>query len=101
MAVIGQPIQKRGGQIGAHVEGSRWTTWSQSLDGFELGKWLKENKPEYLERFVLATGVIDESVEEYCEKYNCRVVYKPYSRKEIMEVISELAGKYDLGNKEV
>ncbi len=70
-------------------------------NGFELGEWLHKNKPHYMERFVLATGIIDVEVEEYCHKYHCRSIIKPYSKEEILETIAELADKYNLGNKEV
>ncbi len=69
------------------------------MNGYELGEWLHEHKPHYMERFVLATGVIDDEVEEYCHKYHCRSLIKPYSKEEILETIAELADKYNLGNK--
>ncbi len=71
------------------------------MNGYELGEWLHKHKPHYCERFVLATGVIDVEVEEYCHKYHCRSLIKPYSKKEILETIAELADKYSLGIKEV
>ncbi len=70
------------------------------MNGFELCKWLHKHKPHYLERFVLATGIIDVEVEEYCHKYHCHSIIKPYSKEEILETIAELAYKYNLGNKE-
>ncbi|MEE8429779.1 MAG: PAS domain S-box protein [Candidatus Desulfatibia sp.] len=71
------------------------------MNGFELCEWLHKHKPHYMERFVLATGVIDVEVEEYCRKYNCHPIIKPYSKEDILKTIAELAHKYNLGNKEV
>ena len=71
------------------------------MNGFELGEWLHKHKPHDMERFVLATGIVDVEVEEYCHKYNCRSLMKPYSIEEILETVAELADKYNLGNKEV
>ncbi len=71
------------------------------MNGYELCEWLHENKPYYLERFVLATGVIDVEVDEYCHKFHCHSIIKPYSKEQILETIAELADKYNLGNKEV
>ncbi len=71
-----------------------------TMNGYELCEWLHENKPYYLERFVLATGIIDVEVEEYSSKYHCLSIIKPYSKDDILETIAELADKYNLGNKE-
>ncbi len=60
------------------------------MNGLEVGKWLKKNKPGYLKKFILATGVIDIEIEDYCAQYGCRKILKPYNANEVFKVIGEV-----------
>ncbi len=62
------------------------------MDGYELGKWLQENKPEYLERFVLITGMIEKDVEDFCVRNDCKYMTKPVEREDILEMIHAVVG---------
>ncbi len=57
------------------------------MDGFELGNWFHANKPDYLKKFVLVTGNIDQEVEDYCSKRGCRYLMKPFNQKELLDAV--------------
>lgn len=58
--------------------------------GFELGRWLKENKPRYMERLVLATGLIDDDLLIYCNEHKCRCLHKPFGEEVLLEAVKEI-----------
>ncbi len=60
------------------------------MRGFEVGKWLTKNNPDYLKKFVFATGFIDIEIEDYCGQYGCRKMPKPYNTKELLKVIGKV-----------
>ncbi len=60
------------------------------MDGFELCRWVMENKPGHMERFVLATGIIGSEVDEFCSKYNVKYINKPFDKIELLEIISKI-----------
>ncbi len=57
------------------------------MTGLELGNWLYENKPEYLSRFVLVTGSVDITAENYCLQHGCRQLVKPFRMDELISTI--------------
>ena len=59
----------------------------QKMDGMEVAKWLHDHKPEQLKKFILLTGVIDKSVEDFCEKYQCTWLIKPVLKGQLLEQI--------------
>ena len=60
------------------------------MNGVELGNWLYKNKPHYLNRFVLVTGSIDMTVENYCLQHGCRQLVKPFKMDELISIIYEV-----------
>ncbi len=62
------------------------------MDGYELGRWLQENRPEYLEKFVLVTGMIEKEVEDFCDENNRKYLTKPVEREDILEMIQTVVG---------
>ncbi|MEE8484514.1 MAG: response regulator [Nitrospinota bacterium] len=62
------------------------------MDGYELGRWLQENRPEYLEKFVLVTGMIEKDVEDFCDENNRKYLTKPVEREDILEMIQTVVG---------
>jgi PAS domain S-box-containing protein len=60
------------------------------MGGLELGDWLRENKPDYLKRFVIATGAIETKMKEYCDRNNCYYIQKPYKGDELYETLNKI-----------
>lgn len=58
--------------------------------GLELGRWLKENKPRYMERLVLATGLIDDDLLRYCSEHKCKCLHKPFGEEVLLEAVKEI-----------
>ncbi|MBI3580793.1 MAG: PAS domain S-box protein [Nitrospinae bacterium] len=62
------------------------------MDGFKVGNWLREHRPEQFRRFILITGTIDSEVVEYSGNFGCRVLQKPFSQDELFASIRETSG---------
>ncbi len=60
------------------------------MNGLELGRWLHKNRPDYLKRFILATGAIEPEIETYRRQYKCRLITKPFKTQKLLEAISEI-----------
>ncbi len=61
------------------------------MDGFALLKWLEQNKPDYLKKFIFITGVIDDKINKFCNKYHCYSLIKPFKKKQVLEMIQKVA----------
>jgi PAS domain S-box-containing protein len=63
------------------------------MKGLKLGKWLKRNKPEDLQKLVILTGIIDKKISDYCEKFNCEYLIKPVKKEGLIEIIRKIIQK--------
>jgi PAS domain S-box-containing protein len=63
------------------------------MGGMALGRWLNENKPECLGTFILATGVIDKGIDDFCVEYGCRSILKPFKIRDVLEIFMEMLKK--------
>jgi len=63
------------------------------MDGFELVAWLKTNKPQHLNKLVITTGVIDDSIIDYCKAYDCECLVKPFVEQKVFETISAVTNR--------
>ncbi len=61
------------------------------MDGFKVGEWLREHRPEQFRRFMLITGSIDSEVVEFSRNFGCRVLQKPFSQNELFASIREMS----------
>ncbi|MBI5179765.1 MAG: PAS domain S-box protein [Nitrospinae bacterium] len=62
-----------------------------NMDGFEFGEWLKRARPQYTGKFVLTTGHIDGRVEEFCSRFGCGYLLKPFEKEDLLAVIARIA----------
>lgn len=62
------------------------------MGGLALKNWLMENRPEYLKRLVIMSGLVDEKVESEARHAGCQFLQKPFEKEELVEVISRIAG---------
>jgi YesN/AraC family two-component response regulator len=63
------------------------------MGGMDLGKWISENKPDCMERFVLITGAIDAEIEKFSMDYGCHHMTKPFKVEEIMKKVAIIVKK--------
>lgn len=59
------------------------------ISGLDLAKWVYENKPECIKKFFFATGVIDKEIGDFCTKYGCNAITKPFREKDLLEAINK------------
>jgi CheY-like chemotaxis protein len=59
------------------------------MDGFQLGEWWHENKPEERHRLILMTGSIGKDVEEFCAEHGYGLVHKPFEENELIEAMGK------------
>ncbi len=57
------------------------------MNGIEFMKWLFSNKPNYLKRLVITTGVIDDTIRDYSKLYGCEYLMKPFTEEKVFEVL--------------
>ena len=60
------------------------------MGGLELGKWISENKPGGMERFILMTGAIDAEIEKFSENYGCQKITKPFKIEELIKKVAKI-----------
>jgi len=60
------------------------------MNGIELGEWIQQNRPEYQNKFVIGTGVIDSEMEDLCKKNNWGCVMKPYKLSDLLETVNRM-----------
>ncbi|MFH1723052.1 MAG: ATP-binding protein [Elusimicrobiota bacterium] len=61
-------------------------------DGMVLYRWMKENKPELVPRWVFITGSASDEARSFFEGPDLACLQKPFGAKEIRETLSRLAG---------
>jgi CheY-like chemotaxis protein len=60
------------------------------MNGIEFMKWLYSNKPNYLKRLVITTGVIDDTIRDYSKVYGCEYMVKPFTEEKIFEALRKV-----------
>ncbi|MBF0292874.1 MAG: response regulator [Nitrospinae bacterium] len=61
-----------------------------STDGYALGAWINERRPEMMKRLIFATGAIDQRMKDYCAKYGCRILEKPFDGAALVRMVVEV-----------
>lgn len=63
------------------------------MDGFNLYQWIKGTHSGSLAKFVLMTGLIDPQVQEFCSRNNCYHSQKPFTKKDVFELVEQALEK--------
>lgn len=83
--------------LAAAQEAKYWAAFCDylmpQLSGEAIYRALKEGKSDFLERFVLITGVLlDDRLERFKRSEGVRVVQKPFTFEEIRAIVREFEG---------
>lgn len=63
------------------------------MDGLAFMRWLNLNKPGYLKKLVITTGVIDDAIRDYCRTYGCECLVKPFVEERVLEIVNRVSEK--------
>lgn len=63
----------------------------ERMGGAELHRWLREHRPETLDRFVVSTGDAgDDETLKFLNEAQCRVLEKPFELPSLAEMVSTM-----------
>lgn len=61
------------------------------MDGMELYKYLKEDRPALAKKVIFMTGdVMSKGIDTFIDKYKVRYILKPFTQSELVAAIKEL-----------
>lgn len=60
------------------------------VSGYDLALWYKSVYPDEMGRFVLMTGLIDNTIKDFCKQISCKLIIKPFTTDEILKILDKI-----------